>query len=331
MVCKDFFDLLDNYESLNENQHNELELHAQSCENCRNELEFFKSIILTSASIPCPPPPKTLISDINERLDNEPVLSGFAKFKNTIRDNSKSLATVAACLVLGLTVGLNSGYIKDSLQGDNSDGVINETTHNNSGEVKPENTEETVISENKSNKAGNNGTKESAKKQKENSEKKAEVGSATVKPTKTATQEPKAETKATAKPVKPTAKPVVGTQTTQSPENTPVTEPIKELPTVDDYLLADGEAQVAYQSENVKKRRTVESTMSDYLIVECDDSNAIESTLNEIGVKNGEGYYMTSRENFYELMDRLNTQGVKYSCDLNYSSGERIAFKLIYN
>ena len=48
MVCKDFFDLLDNYESLNENQHNELELHAQSCENCRNELEFFKSIILTS-------------------------------------------------------------------------------------------------------------------------------------------------------------------------------------------------------------------------------------------------------------------------------------------
>ena len=109
MICSEFFELLDNYESLTDEQRTEMEKHTAECETCRKELEFFKSVIQVSASIPSPKAPATLIDKVNAKLDAEKtVVVGF-------RWNFRVLSTVAACLAIGLAVGINNGYIKETI------------------------------------------------------------------------------------------------------------------------------------------------------------------------------------------------------------------------
>ncbi|MEE0410962.1 MAG: hypothetical protein UD759_09285, partial [Clostridia bacterium] len=121
MICSEFFALLDNYESITDEQRAEMEKHTAECETCRKELEFFKSVMCNLASIPTPEAPKTLIDKVNAKLDAEkPVVVGF-------KWNFRVLSTVAACLAIGLAVGINNGYIKDAITGNGTDGIINET------------------------------------------------------------------------------------------------------------------------------------------------------------------------------------------------------------
>ena len=122
MTCSEFMDMLDNYEMLTDSHRIELEKHMQQCEACRKEFEFFQSIISISSQIPVPKAPKSLIDDVNAELDKK--RTPFILLKSNLR----VLSTVAACLAVGLAVGLNNGYIKKSINNNENDGIITETT-----------------------------------------------------------------------------------------------------------------------------------------------------------------------------------------------------------
>ena len=111
MICSEFAELLDRYELLTDAERCELEKHASECEKCQSELEFFKSITSISTSIPLPKAPDTLIDEVNARLDAKPIIR--------FRPNVRILSTIAACLVLGISVGVNNGFIKKNIDGGN--------------------------------------------------------------------------------------------------------------------------------------------------------------------------------------------------------------------
>lgn len=116
MDCSEFNRLLDNYENLSSNELDEMNNHAQNCDNCKSDLEFYKSIMLTAASLPVLEPPADLIEKVNSRIDNLPKYqSGLDKAINNFRYNAKRYASLAACIAVGLVVGLNSGSIKTML------------------------------------------------------------------------------------------------------------------------------------------------------------------------------------------------------------------------
>ena len=308
MICSEFFELLDSYESITDEQRVEMEKHTAECETCRKELEFFKSVISNLASIPSPEAPKTLIDRVNAKLDAEKTVAiGF-------RWDFRVLSTVAACLAIGLAVGINNGYIKDVITDNGTDGVISQTVVEKpqEAELPVEPSVETEI--------------ETVAEETVNSNVK------TIEPT-------------VKKPAKATQKPVVSA--TKAPVKTESPKPNKEqtapVPTcapaptpgsvqnVGDYEIKSDGPQIAYGRYNVESaaRKTVE--FSDYLHVQSDDMGAVVSTMSEMGVKNSGGYYMTSRDNFYALIDKLYDRGVGYECDLQYNSGDNISFRLTYN
>lgn len=307
MICSEFFELLDSYESITDEQRIEMEKHTAECETCRKELEFFKSVISVSASIPTPEAPKTLIDKVNAKLDAEkPVVVGF-------KWNFRVLSTVAACLAIGLAVGINNGYIKDAITNNSTDGVISQTVAEtpDAGEAPAE---ASVAPQ----------PKEAAKPEPE-SEKPA-------KPTLRKT------VKATEKPVVTATKAPVNTEAPKSDKPQPVSAPTEAPAPASDseqeieaYEIKSEGPQIAYGRYNVESARRAPAEFSDYLRVESNDMGAVVSTMSEMGVKNSGGYYMTSRQNFYALMDTLNDKGVGYECDLQYNSGENISFRLTYN
>ncbi len=122
MNCSEFRALLDNYANLNDSDLQRLNSHADECAECRAELEFFDSIMKTAASVSFPEPPEDLPDRINKQIDLMP--SGFGRITHSIRVNSKRYAALAACLIVGVTVGLNHGFIEKHLSNDKADGVI---------------------------------------------------------------------------------------------------------------------------------------------------------------------------------------------------------------
>lgn len=116
MDCKAFSDLLDNYANLTKDEISMLEEHAAVCESCGKELEFFKSIINVTASLPQAEPPADLLDRINDEIDRQskPLLF-LNKVYYNVKANVKQYSTVAACLLVGLVVGLNNGSISNML------------------------------------------------------------------------------------------------------------------------------------------------------------------------------------------------------------------------
>ena len=313
MICSEFFALLDNYESITDEQRAEMEKHTAECETCRKELEFFKSVMCNLASIPTPEAPKTLIDKVNAKLDAEkPVVVGF-------KWNFRVLSTVAACLAIGLAVGINNGYIKDIITNNSTEGVISQTvagTPEVGGEapveasVAPRSGEaEKPVSESET--PANPTVREKTK---------VVVAKSTEKPVVTAT---KAPVRTEAPKVD---KPQIVAAHTEAPAPTP-----DNAQDVEAYEIKSDGPQIAYGRYNVEVARRTPGEFSDYLHVESDDMGAVVSTMSEMGVRNSGGYYMTSRQNFYALMDTLNDKGVGYECDLQYNSGENISFRLTYN
>ena len=335
MICSEFAELLDRYELLTDAERCELEKHASECEKCQSELEFFKSITSISTSIPLPKAPDTLIDEVNARLD--------AQRNIRFRPNVRILSTIAACLVLGISVGVNNGFIKKSIDGDSSDGVITETTlateaPTDEATAVVEQTTETDLT-NKKAEATQKAEKDDrdvSEKETAASDKKAEPTSATMpdntqKPTakpRTASVSTQAETKESDTPTNETEKP----QATQKPAQT--TAPIETADNthnVDEYAVSNKrEATVYGYYDTIPSKRST-SVMSDYLYVESEDMGTVVSTMSEMGIKNAEGYYMSSREDFYTLIDTLNDKGVGFDCDLKYNSGDNVSFRLTYN
>ena len=337
MICSEFMQLLDSYETLDENQRMSLELHSAQCEACHKELEFFKSIIKTSATIPCPQPPKTLIGDINARLDNEPVVTGiFMK----LRDNIRNYATVAACLIVGIVIGVNGGYIKERLSDDSTEGVIKETVV-----AKPDSETDNAVAtpqtaepqaETKSVKVVKTETSDEKPASSVVKDKKAATD--TQKPRRTSqTQVPVPETPAQSS--KPASEPAQDNSKTdkytisqgnyyvpksEEPEST---EPVT-TPDVNNYSIADKGSEVAYY--NFPLDDSSKASSNDYLRVSGDDMGAVVSIMSELGVTSEDGYYTTSRANFYRLIDKLDAQDIGYVYDLRSSSADKVLFKLRY-
>ena len=335
MICSEFMQLLDSYETLDENQRMSLELHSAQCEACHKELEFFKSIIKTSATIPCPKPPKTLISDINAALDSEPVVTGmFIK----LRENIRNYATVAACLVVGIVVGINGGYIKERLSDNSTEGVIKETVvaetdsatdnavkANQTDVPKAEtNAEKTVKPETTDEKPASSvakGNKATTNTQKPQTAVQTQVP-ATVKPLQTVSPRTEQDNSKTDRYVISQ-----GNYYLPDNEGSDVAEPVT-TPNVNEYSIADKGSEVAYY--NFPLDGSSKSSSNDYLRVSGDDMGAVVSIMSELGVASEDGYYTTSRANFYRLIDRLDAQNIGYVYDLRSSSGDKVLFKLRY-
>lgn len=342
MICSEFIDMLDSYETLDETQRKSFEAHAAECEICREELAFFKSIIKTSASIPYPAPPKTLISDVNAALDNEKAKSfTFGRVFENIRENVRTYATVAACFAVGITVGLNSGYIKNLLGPHETDGVINETVVDDSEtESVPEAVTEIQTEEVKS-------VSEVIEDEKPASSETLRKDSAVVTNKPVASAKPVSTPEMTPQPTQSQTYvqgpiPIIDdkgkqhkytiagnkiyTMNSESAQATPVPTPVN---SVDNYAVVKSGSQIAYGYYDVPSEET-EDYGSPYILVGNQDIGAVVSTMSELGVSNYKGYYVTSINNFYTLMDRLDMQGIGYACDIeNYSDGE-ISFKLKY-
>ncbi len=307
MICSDFCNLLDNYESLSDEQRIEMENHISECETCRKEYEFFKSIISISASIPLPKAPDTLIDKVNAKLDAEsarPV---------KIRWNFRVLSTVAACLAVGLAVGINNGYIKDNIENADTDGVIKETV------VSTQKPEEAPIVADTDKAIEVKGQPKSETESAEDSTPKPQETEKSESTVRLAPSVKPSPTEAPA-PVKTTQEPVA----TQAPSPEPTT-------VVDSYSIKEEGSKTAYRYYELDRSHEFKSPMSDYLHVESNDMGAVVSTMSEMGIKYGSGYYMTPRENFYAFIERLESKGIEYDCDIRYSSGDGIVFRLTYN
>lgn len=315
MTCSEFMDMLDNYELLTDSQREELKIHTSECEACCKEFEFFQSIISITSQIPVPKAPKSLIDDVNAELDKK--RTPFILLKSNLR----VLSTVAACLAVGLAVGLNNGYIKKSIDNNENDGIITETTLTATelptdtpvdvpvAEIEDigEKTELTVVT----------GTAKP-----HDAVKSTQIPTQT--PVSSATEKPdKTQTPSTPKPTPEK------TETQDVPTEMPVVtaEPV---PDVNAYEIADKpKEEYAYNRRNSLNK--TKSTFTDYLYVESEDMGAVVSTMSEMGFKVSGGYYMGSRADFYALMDRLSEQGIGYECSLKYNSGDDIAFSLQYS
>lgn len=302
MHCSEFMELLDNYEMLSENQISELEKHCAECESCRNEYEFFKSIISVSSSIPVPKTPQTLIADVNSKLDSE--RTQIFSFK----PNFRILSTVAACLAIGLAVGINNVYIKKNIEPSDGDGVISESVVSAT---------QTPVED----KTDNEAVTAPVPTEKETAEIKA--GVSTEKPVNKAVKSTPAVTK---KPESTSVSVINNEVETQAPQETP-----ENTPGVNDYTVQSSEASEEHAYRRRFSTSRTSHQFSDYLYVKSEDMGAVVSTMSELGFVVADGYYMGSREDLHTLIDILNERGIAYECMLKYNTGENIAFNLQYS
>lgn len=125
----EFGRMLDNYENLSEGDKQLMEAHANMCESCRRELDFYRSVMQTVTALPVIEPPSDLLDKVNSRIDSIPKSTArFDRAVNNFRIYRVQYAAAVACLAVGLIVGLNSGVIRDKLDPAAPDGVISETT-----------------------------------------------------------------------------------------------------------------------------------------------------------------------------------------------------------
>lgn len=305
MLCSEFRELLDRYESIDELDRECMDAHCDFCDDCRSEMEFFKAITNISASIPCPAPPKTLIAEVNAKLDTMAVAPVGGKTKSW---SIKQYATLAACLAVGIAVGINGGYIKDRLSDNSGDGVITQTvisteTEDNT-EIKP--ADVTV---------GDDKPASSAEKHKVEKNSDTEI-----------------ETSApsTQKPQNNEVKPIVTPSVTPEATVAPTPEAPAPTPSVNDYAVVGEGQAVAYYSVGSRNSAS-KAGIADYILVKDVDMAAVFGIMSELGVSSSDGYYMTTRTVFYQMLEKFDTEGIECDYQLIYNTGENIAFKLRYS
>lgn len=335
MHCEEFIELLDRYESIDDLDRECMDAHCELCDECRKEMDFYKAINNISAFIPCPAPPKTLIAEVNAKLDAMEVAPVVHRTKSW---SIKRYATLAACLAVGVAVGINGGYIKDRLSDNNKDGVINENvvvTEPDNG-VQKKATEETAnVSVNDEKPASSEGKKTAANT--ENTEKAessaTEINKGADKPAKVP-QVPQTPDKSEDVEKAPSKT----EEATQAPAKTEAPEKIDDVakaepettPSVNDYTVVGEGTTVAYY--NVGTRNSMsKGVFADYILVSDADMGAVFSIMSEMGVSSLDGFYMTTRTNFYQMLERFDIEGIKYDYELIYNTGDNIAFKLRYS
>lgn len=175
MDCSEFQSMLDSYAELDDIKRAQMDEHCIVCEKCREELEFYKSVINAVSTLPKMEAPKSLLDDINARIDKEEKKQNVFTL---LGKHSYRYGAVAACVALVAIVGVkNSGLVDRLINKDY--GVVMETTQTVASTEAPQATQavspEPVV-------------------------------------TAAPTSEPTAEPKSTKKPVKVTPKPTVKPQ-----------------------------------------------------------------------------------------------------------------------
>ncbi|MGN1116854.1 MAG: hypothetical protein ACI4TH_09810, partial [Candidatus Ornithomonoglobus sp.] len=103
-------------------------------------------------------------------------------------------------------------------------------------------------------------------------------------------------------------------------------------PSAEEYEIKKAGYQIAQgdYSGNVKEIGGVSSvSISDKIIVNAADADAVAGVINSLGIPSTNGFYTTVSATFYELLARLDAEGLEYSYSLQYSSGDKVVFKLV--
>lgn len=368
MDCQKFAAMLDRYADLSEDQIKELEEHTMDCEQCRTELEFFRSIISAAADLPTIEPPAELLSRINDELDKQNTHIGvraFDRIARNVRINIRRYATAAACLLVGVIVGLNSGMIIDSLEGRDSGGVIREQVSKTNGTPESETpataeaeaaVSATLAPQSPTAVPAERATEHKTQAAVSTPESGADVA-APVKTSKPVSEDKPAWIAPAETPAVSTTAPVI-TAAPVSSEPAKDAEPktdesnkyvmsteyhmpdeyayngekdvpeeeITEQPGVESYSLATEETEYSYANEAAESR-SVKSNPGQ-LIIDVSSVDRVVSIMNELGVANSGVAYVASADTFYALLDRLDAAGIEYSYVLN-DSGDNISFKII--
>ena len=100
-------------------------------------------------------------------------------------------------------------------------------------------------------------------------------------------------------------------------------------PSVNDYAMVNEGRAVSYYSVGTRDSVS-KGAISDYILISDGDMGAVFSIMSEMGVSSSDGYYMTDRTNFYQMLDRFDAEGIEYDYQLIHNTGEKIVFKLRY-
>jgi hypothetical protein len=128
MNCNEFADMLDSYASLSEDEMRAVEEHTLHCDKCKEELEFMRSMIDTTSSLPPIEPPEDFLDKLNARLDKEiEQESKLTRFVRRSRPYIGRYGAVAACFAVAVAVGVNADMLVSRMN-NSDDGVISRTT-----------------------------------------------------------------------------------------------------------------------------------------------------------------------------------------------------------
>ena len=127
MTCEKFAEMLDNYESLTDEEKALMSEHANVCEACRRELDFMRSMINAVRTLPEIKVPDDFLENLNKRIDAEETPTRRSVVAGHILHNWQKYSAVAACLVLAVVIGTNYNTLMDGMNGDD-DGVISTVT-----------------------------------------------------------------------------------------------------------------------------------------------------------------------------------------------------------
>lgn len=361
MNCEEFMSLLDRFADLNERETAQLEEHASICDNCRSELEFMKSIMVTAQSLPPIEPPADFLQTVNNRLDKE--LAAEPKivyFMRHAKPYINRYGTVAACLAIGIAIGAN-GNMLVSRMNNNGDGVISETT--TVTESNTTQTSDTAVSQSVAVpvvpaseapvitaapvKASDVNMAAAAKKPSENVN---TVITATVAPT----AKPVTTVEATPIPTATTVPQITATPEVQAtPEIMIIAEGNEGIAVASADTVADempvgysirmisepettpevyAEANVAQeytiaQAEPVEETAYVAPLSSTIMVKEADAERAKEIIMEYVEATYG-NYYMITGDKLYSLSLRLDGEGIWYYANLT-DTGAKVSFKLV--
>ena len=127
MTCEKFAGMLDNYETLTDEEKALMDEHAQKCEACRRELDFMRSVINAVKTLPEIKVPDDFLDNLNRRIDAEEITVNRRGIADYLRYGWKKYSAVAACLVLAAVIGANYNTLIDRMNKDD-DGVISTVT-----------------------------------------------------------------------------------------------------------------------------------------------------------------------------------------------------------
>lgn len=124
MDCQKFARMLDDYENLSDGEKADMEVHSNTCPECRRELLFMRSITDTAKTLPRLDVPDNFLAVLNQRID----ASEKNKVVTHLRHNWRRYSAAAASLALAAVIGSNYDMLLNRMQNDD-DGVIETVTY----------------------------------------------------------------------------------------------------------------------------------------------------------------------------------------------------------